>query len=157
MEYWVDVIDYEGFYEVSNFGRVRSKQRNGTRGGIRVPVNGKRYLILNMSKEGKKKTRRIHQLVFESFNGRYDRKNFVIDHIDNNPHNNNLTNLRLVSHRENVAKDVKNTSGYTGVSWHKPLSKWRTQAVINGVKKHLGYYDCKLRAAYEYNKAIKNN
>jgi hypothetical protein len=94
-----------------------------------VPCNGKRYLQLNLSKDSKHNTRPIHILVAEAFLG-YDSKNgfgLVVDHIDNNPHNNKLSNLQIVTTRENTTKDCPMPHGLRGISWHKPLSKWRAQ------------------------------
>lgn len=68
----------------------------------------------------------------------------VVDHINGVKDDNRFVNLRSVSHAENCRNQklaINNTSGVAGVSWHKPLSKWRVQASENGKKKHVGYYD----------------
>jgi ribosomal protein L15E len=58
----------------------------------------------------------------------------VVDHIDNNiKTDNRLENLQLITQRENVSKDIKNTSSkYIGVCWHKKAKKWRSSIQING-------------------------
>ena len=158
-EIWKDVKGYEGLYKVSNLGRVLSISRNGTKktDSLRVPCKGIKYLQLNMSKDGVHKTNKIHTLVAEAFLG-YDRGNkngLVIDHINNNPHDNTLSNLQLISCRENSVKDRVGFSKYIGVSWHKPLLKWRAQAYINKTKIHLGYFNCELSAHLAYNNKVK--
>lgn len=67
-----------------------------------------------------------------------------IDHINGKKLDNRIVNLRSVSHTENtknLTRPLRNTSGFIGVSWHKPLNKWRVQTSIDGKKKHLGYFD----------------
>lgn len=159
-EIWKDVVGYEGFYKVSNLGRVLSISRNGTKNTdcIRVPCPGKRYLQLNMSKNNVHRTNPIHILVAEAFLG-FDRANkngLVIDHINNNPHDNRLSNLQLITSRENSTKDRVGISKFVGVSWHKPLSKWRAQAYINRKKLHLGYFNCEFAAHVAYFNKIKS-
>lgn len=69
----------------------------------------------------------------------------VIDHIDGNPKNNLIENLRDVSMAINMKNQkIKktNTSGVCGVSWHKQTSKWRARISIGKSKgKHLGLFD----------------
>jgi hypothetical protein len=158
-EIWRDVKGYEGYYKVSSFGNVISIPRNGTKkeASLRIPCNGRRYKHLNLAKNGVNKTRTIHILVAEAFLG-YDSKNklgLVVDHVDNNPHNNRLDNLQIVTHRVNASKDSIGESGLTGVSWHKPLQKWRAQICIQGKKTHLGYFDCKFLAHNKYKSTLK--
>lgn len=76
-ERWLPVVGYEGLYEVSDLGRVRSLDRNvTTRNGVRrykgkilamTPVNG--YPSVALSLVGKQDTRPVHQLVLEAFAG----------------------------------------------------------------------------------------
>lgn len=80
VEQWKDVIGYEGYYQVSNLGRVRSVDRvvrgrqNSTKklkGRIlqSLPINGYGYLIVNLYKNGTKRTDRVHQLVARAWIG----------------------------------------------------------------------------------------
>ena len=69
-EYWKPVVGYEGLYEVSNWGRVKSIPRNGTVKYARIlkPVTnryGYSYVIL--CKNGKVKSFLVHRLVAEAF------------------------------------------------------------------------------------------
>ena len=66
-----------------------------------------------------------------------------IDHIDGNGLNNRLDNLRSVSNSKNHMnrkKAVDNTSGVTGVHWHKQVKKWNAFISINGVQTSLGCF-----------------
>lgn len=60
-----------------------------------------------------------------------------IDHIDHNPGNNRLTNLREVSHQgnqRNRSLNTDNTSGHSGVVWHQAKKAWRSQIRVNGLR-----------------------
>jgi hypothetical protein len=66
-----------------------------------------------------------------------------IDHIDGNPRNNNIQNLREATHQQNsfntkLRKD--NTSGFKGVSFNKVSNKWVAQATLNQVNYYLGLF-----------------
>lgn len=67
-----------------------------------------------------------------------------IDHIDHDPVNNRIENLRIVQHRENqrnASLRGNNTSGTMGVSWYKAGSKWTAYITVDCVKQHLGYFN----------------
>ena len=67
-----------------------------------------------------------------------------IDHIDHDPCNNRIENLREVSHAENM-KNMRmhrtNTSGATGVYWHPRRSKWMAAIRASDMLHHLGYFN----------------
>lgn len=78
----------------------------------------------------------------------------VIDHIDGDPENNRVENLRESSRLTNMfnAKKRKdNTSGVKGVSWDKRYQKWAARLSILGSPKHVGYFSSleEARAAME--------
>lgn len=103
-----------------------------------------------------KKTFTNHILVAVHFlNHKSNGFKIIIDHIDNNKLNNNVSNLQLISVRENTSKDRKNkTSKYTGVSWYKITNKWKSSIRINGKVKHLGYFENELDASNAYQSAL---
>lgn len=66
-----------------------------------------------------------------------------IDHVDHDRMNNRLENLRVVSHQENhrnTSRKRNNTSGQNGVSWFAATSRWSAYIMVDGRKKHLGYF-----------------
>lgn len=79
-----------------------------------------------------------------------------IDHIDGNPSNNRLENLREATwsdNQQNKGIQSDNKSGFTGVIWHKRHNKWQAYIKIDGKQKHLGLFDTKEDAAEAYAEA----
>lgn len=73
----------------------------------------------------------------------YDRDDYI-DHINNNPLDNRVQNLRVVSPQQNALNKLSarnSSSEYTGVSWYKKYNKWKASIRINGKNTHLGYFE----------------
>jgi len=107
MEIWKDIPGYEGLYQVSNYGQVKSireKDSLGRRRATRIlkpQTNKKGYLHLALSKGDTYKHYLVHRLVAEAFIG--ERPNDCeVNHIDENKANNRADNLEYVTHTENV-------------------------------------------------------
>jgi hypothetical protein len=157
MEIWKDIPNYEGLYEVSNLGNVKSLNYNNTcKQKLLKPIYNT-YLKVHLCKNGQQKLMTIHSLVAISFlNYKSGGYNVIVDHIDNNKLNNRLDNLQLTSTRHNTSKDKKGySSKYVGVTWFKQSSKWRALIHVNGKKKHLGLFICELAASNAYQKELK--
>ena len=107
MEIWKDVVGYEGYYQVSNLGRVKSLNYRGSKKEKILATNLERtgYVRTHLCKEGQHKTIRIHRLVAEAFLPNPDNKN-CIDHINTNRADNRVENLRWVTHEENCNNDL---------------------------------------------------
>jgi hypothetical protein len=154
-----DIPNYKGLYQVSNLGRVKSF-KGKTDKMLKPRIDTVGYLGVNISKDVKSKNRNVHQLVAEAFLGHVPcGYKIVVDHIDENPLNNRLDNLQLLSHRANTSKGFKAkvcSSEYTGVCWDKSSKKWLSRILINGKRKNLGYFTCELEASEAYQKALKN-
>lgn len=162
-EIWKEVKNYE-MYQVSNFGNVKSMERQSWNGKsfytqperILKPSSDGVYLKVSLCKNNKSKSIRVHQLVAQEF---LNKPNIVgrieVDHIDGNKFNNNLYNLQYLSQRDNTIKGIKRkkTSRYTGVIWHKYHNKWVSSYTIEGVTKYK-YFTDELEAAEYYNKKI---
>ena len=157
MEVWKSIESYNGDYEVSNLGRVKSlkfSKEKILKGG----VNSSGYLLVNLSRGSLRKNVYVHKLVALQFikDNTYN-KTLVIDHIDNDKLNNKLYNLQIITIRQNLSKDKKNkTSKYTGVSFYKSTKKWRASIGINSKNKNLGYFKCEISASLAYQKALIN-
>lgn len=101
-EEWRDIEGYEGKYQVSNEGRVRSLNYNHT-GQVKVMKAGKLntgYLLVCLWKDGKMKSHLIHRLVWEAFRGTIP-SGLQINHLDERKDNNCLENLEVCTCREN--------------------------------------------------------
>jgi len=157
MEEWKDIKDYEGLYQISNLGRVKSLRYNKER-ILKPGVNSQGYHIVVLFINGIPKQFYIHRLVYQEFIGELI-AGLVIDHLDNSPSNNNINNLQQVSQRKNVVKGgttKKGSSKYVGVFWNKERNKWKVKIGINGRSKFLGYFDDEEEAAQAYQNALKS-
>jgi hypothetical protein len=104
-ERWLPAVGYEGFYEVSDLGRVRSirhQTARGMQGGrIRKPQKaGRGYRALKLSVHGKITTEYVHQMVLAAFVGACPKGKEVL-HGDDDRTNNRLSNLRYDTHKRN--------------------------------------------------------
>lgn len=101
-EVWKDVIGYEGLYQVSNLGRVKSLLRGGTEGKILCPLEHRQgYLHVRLCKKGVYKQFSIHRLVAITYLD--NPNNFLeVNHIDENKKNNRVDNLEWCNNRYNV-------------------------------------------------------
>jgi hypothetical protein len=127
-EFWRPVSGYEGYYEVSNFGRVRSVARTidgrwgkTVRQGCLLMLHraNSRYVKVTLCKDGVMSQMQVHRLVLDNFVGAAP-EGFECDHIDYDVTNNALTNLRWLSKIDNnnrrrhvklnlaLAKDIVN-------------------------------------------------
>jgi hypothetical protein len=85
---------------------------------------------------------RAHRLCFLIYYGAWP--SGEIDHIDGDGLNNRIANLRAVpggANARNHPRQIKNTSGTTGVSWDTARSKWRAQIGVSGRRVHIGQFD----------------
>ena len=124
-EIYVPVRGYEGYYEVSNLGNVRSLPRGRNTGVVLKPSTRVRnYQCVSLSKSGVRKVHNIHRLVADAFISNPDGKR-TVNHKDSNPKNNEVTNLEWATHSENErharsnGKQVWN-KGRLGVPAHFP-------------------------------------
>ena len=108
-EIWKDVEGYEGLYQVSNFGRVKSLDRYVLRNGnslfvkgiVLSQLNNRGYLTVRLCNSGKYKNYLVHRLVANAFIHN-DNNYSEINHIDENKHNNHVDNLEWCDRKYNV-------------------------------------------------------
>jgi hypothetical protein len=121
VEEWRDIDGYEGLYQISNFGKVKSVKREcvcpsalGGKGKrtvperIRKPNIMKGYHCISLIKEGKHKVFRIHSLVAEHFISVQPTPDYQINHIDGDKANNHVENLEWVLPIENTRHAIEN-------------------------------------------------
>lgn len=162
-EIWKDIPGYEGHYQCSSYGEIKSLKRLANAKFSLITVKERilkshlreGYKIVGLCKNNKQKSFAIHQLVAITFLNHIPcGYKIVVDHIDNNKLNNHLTNLQVISQRENATKDRKNKSGFTGVSEHH--GKWRCSIAINKETRYIGSFETKEKAYEIYNLALQN-
>lgn len=116
---WLPVVGYEGLYEVSDHGEVRSldkltRGRYGprlVRGTLLRATMSNNHLAVGLCREGEQNTRRVHHLVLESFVGpRPEGKQGL--HWDDDPYNNHIENLRWGTRSENMQDRIRNGRNY---------------------------------------------
>lgn len=124
-EKWKDVVGYEGKYEVSDKGNIRSVKRTITRSNghkywikstiLRTSIHCSGYEIVTLYNNCKSETKRVHRLVAEAFHSNKDNKKCV-NHKDGNKINNKLENLEWVTHSENLNHAYENKLRKNGSS-----------------------------------------
>tara|TARA_R110000803_G_scaffold4467_1_gene15036 strand:- start:32 stop:511 length:480 start_codon:yes stop_codon:yes gene_type:complete len=99
----------------------------------------------------------LHRIIYKYFNEEWDitdiSTNNQIDHININPFDNRIENLRVVNQSQNQRNKnkLKNCSSiYKGVSLYKRDKKWKAQITINGKSKHLGLFETEEEAHKYY-------
>lgn len=112
-EIWKDVFGYEGLYEVSNLGRVRSVDRittqsnngvlsqNKYKGKILNGRSDKGYIRVHVSKNGKSESLLVHRIVASAFCEKPAGCD-IVNHLDNNPSNNRADNLEWTTYKGNM-------------------------------------------------------
>lgn len=168
VEIFKDIPNYEGYYQVSNLGRVKSLSRF-RKFGNNLGRSKERLLALKKDKDGynfvtlckqnsKYKNYKVHQLVAIVFldhipNGVIN----VVDHINNIKTDNRLNNLQIISNRLNQSKDQwrhNRKSLYVGVSFYTKKNKWVAKISVNNKTKHLGCFDLEIDADKAYKEAL---
>lgn len=108
-EIWKDIEGYEGLYQVSNFGNIKSIKRRRTKGGKLKETMRYGYKYVTLSKYGKIKRLSVHRLVAQAFipnPNNYD----IVNHKDENKSNNYATNLEWCTQAQNVQYSKKTSS-----------------------------------------------
>lgn len=123
-EIWKPIKGYEGIYEVSNLGRIKSLNynRSGKEKILKPALSHNGYLIVTLSKNGKTKRFRVNRLVVETFipdksnfklmpdedRNNIDLDNLKVNHIDENIKNNNIENLEWCTAKYNANYGERN-------------------------------------------------
>lgn len=152
-EIFKDIPGYEGIYQVSDLGRVKSFKGRFER-ILKPGVVTGGYMQVSLNK----KPFRIHYLVIVTFLNRKPDKsiNEVVNHKNFIRTDNRLENLEIITQRENANKKHLNSgSKYTGVCWVKSRNKWGANILINRHRRHLGYFTNEIDAHNAYQNRLK--
>jgi hypothetical protein len=150
MEIWKPIKNYEGLYEISNLGRVKSLDRfikhnlsdKFIKGKILKPWdNSHGYLQVKLFKNGFAKMPKVHRLVADAFLYKLDYQDQV-NHKNSIRSDNRLENLEWVSNRENCSHKTidNNINKLPCVTYHKQRGKWRARIRHDSKQIHIGLF-----------------
>lgn len=151
MEDWKDIKGYEGLYQVSNFGRVKSLERKSDCDGriirekiLKTGVNNPGYKFVILRKDGISKNRMIHRLVAEEF---INQKGECINHLDGNKLNNHISNLEVCSNSKNRKHAYDNGLALQkGITKAVKVTNDKGKVILfetmNDVNKYFGFKKC---------------
>lgn len=157
-EVFRDIPNYEGLYQAGNLGNIKSfRLKNPRLLSQKKRKDG--YIQVRLYRDNIGKSFKVHQLIAMTFlkhvpNGH----ELIVDHIDNDKTNNSVSNLQLITQRENTSKDryrIKYSSKYLGVTWNKKDNKWQSKIIINNKNKYLGQFVNEYDANLAYQNALK--
>jgi hypothetical protein len=154
IEIWKDIDNYEGLYQISNFGRVKSLAKYWRSGKDSVTLrfhkekilcqqNHSGYLEVKLCNNRSKYYAKVHRLVCQAFLSNPENKPEV-NHKDGNPSNNYLSNLEWCTHNENVQhakkiglilKDVNHPASQLSLS-----QVYRLKIISKNMKADYGYW-----------------
>lgn len=131
MENWKDIEGYEGLYQISDYGRVRSLSKVGsTEEQILRPFNQDGYVRYTLRKDGGKRNFLAHQLVGKAFIPN-PLNRIYIDHIDTDKTNNHVSNLHWVTKKEN--SNNPQTRRHNSMSKRGKKSLWAKGVIVNAM------------------------
>jgi len=153
---WIPIVGYEGFYEVSDEGFVRSART----GRVLAPGLHKHgYRLVGLCKDGKQSTKTVHRLVAIAFIPNPENKPCV-DHVFGVAAGDMVKNLRWATSAENgrnAGLSKRNSTGFKGVSFNKRTQKYEARIKLNGKVKYLGSFITAEEAYAAYCAAAQTN
>lgn len=161
-EIWKSVPGYDGLYEVSSFGRIKSLPKNVVgRSGcnryckekiMKPTLKNNGYFSIALYNAAGNKKMYVHRLVCLCF---YGESELHVNHVDGDKSNNHLYNLEYVSQRENNCHmfSKKNKGKLIGVK--KNFNRYMAVIRINGKHIYNGSYDTEIEAHEAYLSALK--
>jgi len=136
-----DIGDYVAYSEESSTGLINkvSRSSNARKGEEAGYINDRGYFYMTF----RHKTYASHRIIY-FLNTGIDPEEKQVDHIDGDKLNNKISNLRLATYKQNGdnrKKSRNNTSGVTGVYWHKRINKYTSSITCNGKIFGLGNFN----------------
>lgn len=153
-EIWKPIPGYDGWYEASSLGRIRTNHyMNGSEVRVmKYEQNQDHYCRVELRKQGTRKKHMVHQLIALTFIPNPEGKPYV-DHKDGNRHNNAVDNLRWCTHAENMNfPGVRNTMSIIRQGSLNHYAKSIKQYTLDGIL--VKEWDCMSVAARAYNVSI---
>lgn len=170
-ETWKDIKDYEGMYQVSDLGRVKSLSRITKKKGGKISYRQPEkilsfyktntgYVMVHLYKDGKNKHNLVSRLVAQAFIPNPDNLPEV-DHINHNLENNKPLNLRWCTpsqNKQNMRKPATNKTGYTGVKIqsHCKNKPYYASVKSKGKDVYLGSFKTAEEASRAYQEASQH-
>ena len=145
MNTFIPLKNYEELYVINKLGEILDIKRNNK---VTLTLGDGGYLRVKLRKDNKQKTIHLHILLAKTFIEDYDPKYQTVDHINRNKLDNKLSNLRVVSIRDNMNNRVDNSIYGVGVYKHgrrfSPIIKLNKKAI------RIGYYSTSKEASDKY-------
>ena len=137
-EIWRDIPEYEGFYQASNMGRIKSLERIDALGHrlkekiLKPSIGNSGYYQVYLCKQSIVKQYMIHRLVWKSFNGSIP-ENMQCNHLNEVKTDNRLSNLNLMTPKENVNYGTRNERAGKVLKNRKDKSKIVLQFTLESI------------------------
>ena len=168
---WKDIPGYEGLYQASNTGFIKSLGRNIEKimfGGklstyfrpekILKPGKLRDYLHVTLRKDNKSKIFKVHRLILQTFKPCENSYELEGNHDDGNKSNNHIDNLEWSTTQNNQLHRYQKLYNDTKISTHSYITKNDGKWRLRGFKsKHLGYFETEQLAKEEYDRLIVSN
>lgn len=124
-EKWLPIEGYEGLYEISSYGRVRSLnyRKKGVRKVLKCYARVGYYIKTSLVKDGVRKYYRVHRLVAQAFLPQPMEGQTQVEHINTDKRDNRMQNLRWVSPKGNMANEL--TRYHLSISHQNPSPETR--------------------------------
>lgn len=135
MELWKDIPNFEGLYQASTKGNIRSLYTNKI---LKQEISKNGYCKVMLCKDKKRKLLSVHRLIAMTYLDNYS-ENLQANHIDGNKQNNDLNNLEMVTCQENIQHSFKNNLQVAKTGKEHPL--YKKYGVLNKTSKKVNQYD----------------
>lgn len=144
IEEWRDVVGYEGLYKVSSHGRIKSYHERYKKPRIlKTSMTTTGYRKVELAKNKKKKSLKVHRIVAEAFILNEENKPYV-NHLDSNPLNNNVNNLEWCTQKENMIHSAifGNHKSFAWKNKEQVISEYVSGKSITYLAKKYGRTNC---------------
>lgn len=144
VEEWRDVVGYEGLYKVSSHGRIKSYHERYKKPRIlKTSMTTTGYRKVELAKNKKKKSLKVHRIVAEAFILNEENKPYV-NHLDSNPLNNNVNNLEWCTQKENMIHSAifGNHKSFAWKNKEQVISEYVSGKSITYLAKKYGRTNC---------------